>query len=279
VFLSDRSQSFQAYAASEKQFTHNLMGRLQQSQLDVRYGVGSFVDIPAYPFGFNRETTTIYHPEERVPAYWQSNNGDQNWNGTGYTAQYFPERVIPAYEETWNNDVGSSYIYSPSLTLTHDTTQVESTLNGMDFFTQADSPEAQLMALQAMAQDTSLGFRNNATRVVVMMTDSPYHVSGDVSAAGVNLTYDYPDIAQVRSALQQSNILPIFAVTSNVVGEYRSLAAQLGFDHRIVFDLGSIANNPAQLADQIAATSRDLIGIVQQGDGLNLNGAYFSYVG
>jgi hypothetical protein len=106
VFLSDRSGSFQSYAASEKQFTHNLMGRLQQSQLDVRYGVSSFVDIPVYPFGLNRETTRIFHPEEITPAYWQSNNGDQNWNGTGYTSQYFPEQVIPAYEEIQNNDVG-----------------------------------------------------------------------------------------------------------------------------------------------------------------------------
>jgi hypothetical protein len=88
----------------------------------------------------------------------------------------------------------------------------------------------------------------------------------------------YRRLININVILQQARILPIFAITSNVVGNYRSLAAELGFDDRIVFDLGSITSNISQLADQITASSRDLIGLVQNETGLRLGGSYFNYV-
>jgi Ca2+-binding RTX toxin-like protein len=274
VFLSDRSESFQSEAASERQFDQELLDQLQQQQLDITYGVTSFVDIPAYPFGLNQTTETRVNEEIVYEGYYRTAHGP------GYTSyrEWVPGYTEPRYEETVTIESGSSYIYAQHLPLTDDPDEVSPTLDNMGFLTQADAPESQLLALQSLAEDSSFGFRTGSARVVVMMTDSPYHVAGDVSAAGVNLNYDYPDIDQLRSTLQQSNIMPLFVVTSNVLSNYRSLAEQLGFDDRIVFDLGSVASNPDRITEQIASASIDLIGIVETDARLNLNGSYFNYV-
>jgi RTX calcium-binding nonapeptide repeat (4 copies)/Integrin beta chain VWA domain len=274
VFLSDRSESFQSEAASERQFAQELLDQLQQQQLDLTYGVTSFVDIPAYPFGLNQTTETRVNEEIVYEGYYRTAHGP------GYTSyrEWVPGYTEPRYEETVTIESGSSYIYAQHLPLTDDPDEVSPALDNMGFLTQADAPESQLLALQSLAKDSSLGFRTGSARVVVMMSDSPYHVAGDVSAAGVNLNYDYPDIDQLRSILRQSNIMPLFVVTSNVLDNYRSLAEQLGFDDRIVFDLGSVASNPDRITEQIASASIDLIGIVETDARLNLNGSYFNYV-
>jgi Ca2+-binding RTX toxin-like protein len=275
VFLSDRSGSFQSESASERQFAQELLDQLQQQQLDITYGVTSFVDIPAYPFGLNQTTETYIGDEIVYEGYYRGVDGP----GYTYYNEWVPGYTVPGEEVTYTEETGNSYTYFQSLPLTDDPDEAVSTLGILEFLTQADAPESQLLALQSLAEDSSIGFRTGSARVVMMMTDSPYHVAGDVSAAGVNLNYDYPEIDQLRSALRQSNIVPLFVVTSNVLGNYRSLAQQLGFDDSIVFDLGSVANNPDRVTEQIAAASIDLIGIVQTDARLSLNGSYFSYTG
>jgi Ca2+-binding RTX toxin-like protein len=272
VFLSDRSGSFQSEAASERQFAQELLDQLQQQRLDIAYGVTSFVDIPAYPLGLNQVTGSYFTEDIVEPGHYES------VNGPAYYSYWVPGYTIPGEEVFYTEETGNSYTYFQDLPLTDDPDEVASKLASPEFFTQADAPEAQLLALQSLAEDSSLGFRTGSARVVVMVTDSPYHVAGDVSAAGVNLNYDYPDIDQLRSALRQSNIMPLFVVTSDVLSNYRSLAQQLGFDDRIVFDLGSVASNPDRVTEQIASASIDLIGAVETDARLNLSGSYFNYV-
>ena len=52
---------------------------------------------------------------------------------------------------------------------------------------------------------------------------------------------DYPDITQVRDALLAEDIIPVFAVTSDVFSTYQDLVAQLGFG--TVVELASDSSN------------------------------------
>ncbi|TFU06302.1 hypothetical protein EUV02_04700 [Polymorphobacter arshaanensis] len=106
-----------------------------------------------------------------------------------------------------------------------------------------DLPEAQLEALMQLGlrAGTEIGFQSNAARFVVLFTDASYHVAGDGAAAGITtanngdaildgggIGEDYPVIGLVRSALEASNIIPIFAIAGGFETTYQNLVTDLG---------------------------------------------------
>ena len=108
----------------------------------------------------------------------------------------------------------------------------------------ADAPEAQLEALMQLAlRPVEVGFRTDSARFVVLFTDAPFHIAGDGAAAGIltpnngdaiingtppGTGEDYPMIAQVKSALQAANIIPIFAIAGGYESTYQGLVGDLG---------------------------------------------------
>jgi Integrin beta chain VWA domain/Lipase/RTX calcium-binding nonapeptide repeat (4 copies) len=132
-----------------------------------------------------------------------------------------------------------------------------------------DGPEAQLEGLlqTALRSQSEIGFRDSARRVAVVATDAPFHQAGDGSGARItnpnNLDTnldgnppgtgeDYPSIQQVREALIDAGIVPIFAVTSisdekvNNISVYNDLVNKLGFGKVVRLDSDS-----ANLVDAI----------------------------
>lgn len=158
--------------------------------------------------------------------------------GSGFGAVGFVDKPTSPF--------GSSYDYVYKLFAAISTggaDAIRDAYSAMTIQSGADGPEAQLEALMQVAKraDGEVGFRPDSMRVVVLFTDADYHVAGDGKAAGINrkndgdadiegngILEDYPSIAMTRKALIDAGIFPIFAVTNDVMGDYRDLVKQLG---------------------------------------------------
>ena len=121
----------------------------------------------------------------------------------------------------------------------------------------------------ALDSGGSLGYRVGSFRVVIIATDSIYHVAGDRAAVSPSDTIanngdgvidpneDYPEIGQVKTALEANNIIPIFLTTSDVAVDYKTLVTQLG--RGAVLTLGSKSENFADAIKEAIARSRNVI--------------------
>lgn len=92
-------------------------------------------------------------------------------------------------------DTGDSFAYRTDLGLTDisDGTNIQSAINGWGASGGGNFPEANMIALTTVANDTA--WRDASTRVVVMFGDAPGHVGGD-----------YPSEAETIAALNSANI-------------------------------------------------------------------------
>ncbi|MEH2333956.1 hypothetical protein [Nostoc sp.] len=165
----------------------------------------------------------------------------------------------------------ADYVYQPEVALTNSVTTVKDKILGFEAFGGNDGPESQLDALLYAALDSggSLGYRVGSFRVVFLATDSIYHVAGDRAAVSPSNTIanngdgvidpyeDYPEIGQVKTALEANNIIPIFLVTSNVIADYEKLVTKLGRGN--VLTLGSKSENVADAVKEAIARTRNVI--------------------
>ena len=165
----------------------------------------------------------------------------------------------------------ADYVYQAEVALTNNLTTVKDKIFGFEAFGGNDGPESQLDALLYAALDSggSLGYRVGSFRVVFLATDSVYHVAGDRAAVSPSNTIanngdgvidpyeDYPEIGQVKTALEANNIIPIFLVTSNVIADYEKLVTKLGRGD--VLTLGSKSENIADAVKQAIARARNVI--------------------
>jgi Ca2+-binding RTX toxin-like protein len=125
--------------------------------------------------------------------------------------------------------------YQTDLGLTADTGAVQTAYDALVATGGGDTPEDQLEALQQLGlRGEEVGWNPGALHVVVMFTDAAFHIAGEgpptPNDGDEDLEdEDYPTIAQVRDALLSQDVVPIFAVTSNVLSTYESLIDQLGF--------------------------------------------------
>jgi hypothetical protein len=191
VFLQDLTGSFGDDLATVRSVAPQVVAAVQALQPDSRFGVATFADKPISPFG---------------------SSGD--------------------------------YVYQTKLALTANAAQVQTTYNALTLASGSDYAEAQIEALmQAALRNGELGYRSDALRVVVLFTDAPFHVAGDGASASIRTANngdavldgtvagtgeDYPSIVQVATALNRAGIYTVFAVTSDVLSTYQTLAAQLG---------------------------------------------------
>ena len=137
-------------------------------------------------------------------------------------------------------DARLDYVYHTDLAMTNDAAVFSMALTTLNLGSGYDWPEAQLESLlQVALHSNDIGFRDNAVKTVVMMTDADYHKAGDAhlpvnNSDGVldgkpaGTGEDYPNVAMLSKALADAGIVPIFTVTNDVVGIYTDLVAQLG---------------------------------------------------
>ncbi|MEO1208975.1 MAG: hypothetical protein AAFX78_05465 [Cyanobacteria bacterium J06638_20] len=201
VLLQDLSGSFTDDLPVLQALAEPLVNTLRRRNADTKFAVASFIDKPQLPFGA---------PDD--------------------------------------------FVYETNLALTARLDNVISSLDTLTTQNGEDLPEAQLEALLQVALRTDeLGFREDSTRYVMLSTDSTFHVEGD-GASGIppildpnngdtviDPDEDYPSIAQLRTALEDSDIIPIFAVTSDVRDDYEDLVDEL--DRGVVVTLLEDSSN------------------------------------
>jgi hypothetical protein len=143
------------------------------------------------------------------------------------------------------------YVYRLDLALTGNTAQFLTALNGLTVGWGDDAPQSQLETLLLLARNAaSVGYTPGSIHYAVVATDAGYHQAGDCASCVPNNgdgvadpNEDYPSIAQVRSALLDAGIVPVFAVTAWDVPTYNNLIAQLDIPGARVTELASDSSN------------------------------------
>lgn len=187
VLLQDLSGSFTDDLPVLQSLAEPLVNTLRRRNADTQFAVASFIDKPQDPFGA---------PED--------------------------------------------FVYKTDLALTAQLDSVISSLDSLTTQNGGDLPEAQLEALlQVALRSEELGFREDSDRYVLLSTDAEFHVEGDGALGNPPITNpnngdnvidpdeDYPGIDQLKTALEDSNIIPIFAVTPDVRAFYEDLVEEL----------------------------------------------------
>jgi hypothetical protein len=192
VFLADLSGSYRDDLPVLRDLVPTIVSSVRDIQPDSQFGLASFIDKPKSPFG---------------------SRGD--------------------------------FVYKTEEAITKSRADFQKAMDGLKIGSGADGPEAQLEGLMQVAlREKEVGYRKNSRKVVVLSTDAEYHQAGDGKKAGIRTPNngddvldgkpegtgeDYPSIEQVRDALQEAGIVPIFAVTGNEVKTYEKLVDKLGF--------------------------------------------------
>jgi len=150
----------------------------------------------------------------------------------GFGMASFRDKPVSPFGES------GDYVYNLNLGITNSEAALAAAYNAATAGGGNDTPEAQLEALMHLALTPGeVGFRVGTARFVVLFSDAIFHLAGDGSAGGIGTANDgdavlenedYPAIAQLKAALEAGNIIPIFAVTSDVTASYEDLVAQLG---------------------------------------------------
>lgn len=155
-------------------------------------------------------------------------------------------------------DAGGSpgdYVYQTNLALTPDETAFSNALDTLTTFNGNDGPEDPLDGLVQLANRPSeVGFRENSSRVALVLTDNAFHQAGDTSFTpndgdGVVEVEDYASVAQTAAELVSAGITPIFAVTSDFIPTYEQLVADMGIG--AVVPLESDSSNLVALLEDI----------------------------
>jgi pimeloyl-ACP methyl ester carboxylesterase len=218
--LQDLSGSFDDDLVTLRGLVPNLVSELKTRQPDTTFGFGSFIDKPVNPFG-----------------------------------------------------ISGDYVYFLNQAQTNNATGLQSTVNNLTVRDGSgkDGPEAQLEALLQVARRTVAsnenGFRSGARHVVVVSTDAPYHKAGDGAQAGITAPNDgdavidpgedYPSLTQVRDALIEADIVPVFAVTQDRIGTYNDLVNQLGFGKVVRLESNS-SNLTSAITEGLGAVGSEI---------------------
>lgn len=136
------------------------------------------------------------------------------------------------------------YGFRNELTLTTDTSQFATTVEGLQVSGNLDAPEGGMDALMQVTVCTEeIGWREMARHLVIFTTDASFHYAGDGKLGGIvtpndgvcytsssnDHTYtmssmlDYPSISQLNAAMREKSIIPIFAVTQAQYSVYENL--------------------------------------------------------
>ena len=225
--LQDLSGSFTEDLPIVRRLVPNLVSALQKRQPDSTFGVASFTDKPIDPFG-----------------------------------------------------ISGDYVYRLNQQQTTDATAIQSTVNNLTVRNESggafDGPEVQLEGLlqTALRSQSEIGFRDSARRVVVVATDAEFHQAGDGRKAGItkpnNLDTildgnppgtgeDYPSVPQVRQALINANLIPVFAVTNDQIATYRDLVDDSDGDGLGFGSVVELKSDSSNLVDAIT-TGLDVVG-------------------
>ncbi|XP_008047346.1 integrin beta-3-like, partial [Carlito syrichta] len=205
-YLMDLSYSMKDDLWSIQNLGTQLAVQMRRLTSNLRVGFGAFVDKPVSPYMY------ISPPEAlRNPCYDMKTT------------------CLPMFG------------YKHVLTLTDQVTRFNEEVQKQSVSRNRDAPEGGFDAImQATVCDEKIGWRNDASHLLVFTTDAKTHIALDGRLAGIvqpndgrchvgrdnhyaaSTSMDYPSLGLMTEKLSQKNINLIFAVTENVVNLYQN---------------------------------------------------------
>uniref|UniRef100_A0A8I3WLC4 Integrin beta n=1 Tax=Callithrix jacchus TaxID=9483 RepID=A0A8I3WLC4_CALJA len=205
-YLMDLSYSMKDDLSSIRNLGTKLATQMRKLTSNLRIGFGAFVDKPVSPYMY------ISPPEAlKNPCYDMKTT------------------CLPMFG------------YKHVLTLTDQVTRFNEEVRKQSVSRNRDAPEGGFDAImQATVCDEKIGWRNDASHLLVFTTDAKTHIALDGRLAGIvqpndgqchvgsdnhysaSTTMDYPSLGLMTEKLSQKNINLIFAVTENVVNLYQN---------------------------------------------------------
>ena len=224
--LMDLSGSFNDDLVVVKGLAPQLPLALRNLSSDFLIGFGTFVDKPSLPYTSSAQKNTIHT----------------------FSGQ-------PSCET--NRLCAKPFDYEHVISLTNSSDLFNSSVQETIISTNVDDPEDPLGAmLQAVVCKDLIGWREKSRKILLVMTDDVLHTAGDGRLAGIvkpndgqchtqydpsynktintaAIMQDYPSIEQVKQALQNDDIVPVFAIvfdnTTNLFNLYnKSVGPSLG---------------------------------------------------
>ncbi|XP_073091835.1 integrin beta-3 isoform X2 [Manis javanica] len=205
-YLMDLSYSMKDDLRNIQNLGTQLASQMRELTSNLRIGFGAFVDKPVSPYMY-------ISPQEAIknPCYDMKTT------------------CLPMFG------------YKHVLTLTDQVTRFNEEVKKQSVSRNRDAPEGGFDAImQATVCDEKIGWRNDASHLLVFTTDAKTHIALDGRLAGIvqpndgqchvgsdnhysaSTTMDYPSLGLMTEKLSQKNINLIFAVTENVVRLYQN---------------------------------------------------------
>ncbi|XP_028931575.1 integrin beta-3 isoform X1 [Ornithorhynchus anatinus] len=205
-YLMDLSNSMRDDLHNIQSLGTTLASKMRNLTSNLRIGFGAFVDKPMSPYMY------ISPPEALKNPCFDLNS-----------------RCLPMFG------------YKHVLKLTDQVTRFNEEVRKQRVSRNRDAPEGGFDAIiQATVCDEKIGWRNDASHLLVFTTDATTHIALDGRLAGIvqpndgechigsdshysaSTTMDYPSLGLMTEKLSQKNINLIFAVTRNVINLYKN---------------------------------------------------------
>jgi integrin beta 1 len=147
-----------------------------------------------------------------------------------------------------------TYSFKNRLSLTNNAEEFRKAVKDTPFGYNFDEPEGGLDALaQVIRCKDEIGWRNESRKIIVFLTDGPYHTAGDGRVAGIfqpydgqcymknnvyakELEMDYPSVSIINKMSSDEEITVIFVVKSNRQNLYSHLSEAISGSKCITYD-------------------------------------------
>ncbi|KAL5246651.1 hypothetical protein ACHWQZ_G018759 [Mnemiopsis leidyi] len=231
-YLMDFSHSMKDDLTQLRKLSKEITDSLHEISPSYGIGLGTFVDKPTFPYAIS-EPGRIEMPCSDPPC-----------------------QAVHSFRHVMN--------------ITHGTaanSDFTDKLNSVNISSNVDKPEGGFDAIVQVAVCSQIGWRDVSRRVILFASDATYHVAGDGILAGIirpnraqcgmgegneyveSLNEDYPSIGQLNKVLIEQQIIPIFAVTGEVLEDYLHLSNRL-------VQLSSVG--------QLSSTSDDIVELIKE---------------
>uniref|UniRef100_A0A673XEA4 Integrin beta n=1 Tax=Salmo trutta TaxID=8032 RepID=A0A673XEA4_SALTR len=205
-YLMDLSYSMKDDLARLRSLGNQLAAAMGRTTSNLRMGFGAFVDKPLSPYMYTYPEEAISNPCHGIQT-----------------------RCLPQFG------------YKHVLSLTKQVERFTEEVAKQQVSRNRDSPEGGFDAvIQAVVCKDKIGWRTDASHLLVFTTDATTHVALDGRLAGLvqpndgqchigrdnnydkSSTLDYPSLALITEKMSENNINLIFAVTNNVMPLYQN---------------------------------------------------------
>eukprot|EP00118_Oscarella_pearsei_P028848 m.3091 g.3091 ORF g.3091 m.3091 type:complete len:808 (+) comp9048_c0_seq1:244-2667(+) len=229
-YLMDFSNSTYDDLQKLKSLAARLLGEMRLLTSNLQTGFGAFVDKPVWPYAD-------------------------------------PSQTNPCKKST---PCPSAFAFQNIIPLTSIDDDFKKALDASTTSGNVDSPEGLTDALlQVAVCRKEINWRQNALKLLVIATDEQFHAAGDGRLAGIYrpndgkchmsssdpggmytdyLDQDYPSLSQIRTALRQNGISPIFAITSAFEKLYQRVQIEL---EPVISSLGTIKEDAENIVSLI----------------------------